>query len=407
MQIRSVGSRRGKVAGSKANRSVRRSSPRVEALEGRVVLSFGGVTNAGLLGQYFANTSLSGTPVFSRQDVTTSDDGVRLSIKPADSTNWTLTKRSVSRAPLITGLLSAALPGLTSTESAVAQSSYDDAEYFLTYGGLQRRYLVHTPPGYDGSTQLPVVIGFHGQGPGAESFRLQSGFNNVADQNDFIVVYPDGTGPTNRHSWNAGPGSHNYASSNNIDDVGFVRAMLDTLSATYAVDTNRIYATGMSNGASMCDRLGIEMSDRIAAIGTVSGLLAIKESPPPRPVPVIHFHGMQDPLVPYSWVAYTTNWWKRADHCLSKPVSVDVESDQTEYDYAPATGKAGSPVVLFALPEGGHTWPGGVDVTAGKGTGNLVTTVPASQLIWHFCQNFSISTSSIPTHPTSVVNNPG
>jgi hypothetical protein len=136
MQVRSVGSRRGKIGGSKANRSVRRSSPRVEALEGRVVLSFGGgFTNAGLLGQYFANTSLSGTPAFSRRDVrvdfdwgngatggstssgfrdvgaddfsvrwtgqvvpalsetytftTTSDDGVRLYIKPTDTANWT------------------------------------------------------------------------------------------------------------------------------------------------------------------------------------------------------------------------------------------------------------------------------------------------------------------------------
>jgi polyhydroxybutyrate depolymerase len=301
-----------------------------------------------------------------------------------------LKKRVVVRAPLIIGLLSAALFGLTSTESAVAQPSYDDPLHYLTFGGLRRQYLVHTPPGYNGSTQLPVVIGFHGQGPGAESFRLQSGFNDVADQTNFIMVYPDGTGPTDMLSWNAGPGSKNYASSHNIDDVGFVRALIDVLPTIYAVDTTRIYAAGMSNGASMCHRLGIEVSDRIAAIGAVSGLLAIKEGPPPNPVPVIDFHGMMDPIVPYSWVAYTINWWKRADHCGSKPVSVDVESDHTEYDYAPAKGKAGAPVVLFALPEGGHTWPGGVDVTAGYGTGNLVTTVPASQLIWQFCQQFSI-----------------
>jgi polyhydroxybutyrate depolymerase len=302
-----------------------------------------------------------------------------------------LTEHSARRSLLFTGLVSAALLGLTMPGSAWAQPTYDDAQYFLTSGGLQRRYLVHTPPSYDGTVPFPVVVGFHGQGPGAESFRYQSGFNDVADKYDFIMVYPDGTGPTDAHSWNAGPSSHNYASSNKIDDVGFVRALLDEVATTYAVDTTRIYATGMSNGASMCHRLGIEVSDRIAAIGTVSGLLAIKESRPPTPVPVIHFHGMQDPLVPYSWVAYTINWWKLADHCLAKPISVEVKSDHTEYDYAPAAGKPGAPVVLYALPEGGHTWPGGVDVTAGDGTGNLVTTVPASQLIWQFCQQFSIS----------------
>lgn len=157
----------------------------------------------------------------------------------------------------------------------------------------------------------------------------------------------------------------------------------------------------MSNGASMCHRLGIESSE-IVAIGTVSGLLAITEPPPPRPVPVIHFHGEADPMVPYSWVAYTINWWKRADHCQSAAVAVDVETDHTEYDYAPAKGKTGAPVVLFALPNGGHTWPGGVDVTAGLGTGNLITTVPASQLIWGFCQQFTLSefqTSTVKLSP--------
>lgn len=283
----------------------------------------------------------------------------------------------------------AVLLGLALSGGAVAQPTYDDPEYHLMFGGRHRRYLVHTPPGYDGTVPLPMVLGFHGKGPGMKSLRYQSGFNDVADKYGFLMVYPDGTGPKYLHSWNGGPGNHNYASSHNVDDVGFVRALLDDVATLYAVDTTRIYATGMSNGGSMCHRLGIELSDRIAAIGTVSGLLAIKEHRPPTPVPVIHFHGMQDPLVPFSEVAYTIDFWKRADHCLKQPISVDVETDRTVYDYAPRTGKVGAPVVLYALPDGGHTWPGGVDVTAGHGTGGFVATVPASQLIWLFCQQFS------------------
>lgn len=103
------------------------------------------------------------------------------------------------------------------------EKTYKDPQYTLTYAGRQRTYLVHTPPNYYGTTKLPLMLGFHGQGPGAVSFRLQSGFNNVADQHGFIMVYPNGTGPTNQLSWNSGPGAKNYASTNKIDDVGFVR----------------------------------------------------------------------------------------------------------------------------------------------------------------------------------------
>jgi polyhydroxybutyrate depolymerase len=287
---------------------------------------------------------------------------------------------------------------LRTPDSALARPEATDPEYVLEVDGLWRRYLVHTPPGYTGLSPLPVVIGFHGRFGHAEGFRLQSGMNNVADRYQFIVVYPDGTGPPGQQSWNAGPSRDDFASQMNVDDVNFVRVMLDDLAARYAIDPKRVYAVGMSNGAMFCHRLGVELSDRIAAIGSVAGLLGVDALPPPRPVPVIDFHGTADPLVPFALTSLTINWWKAVNGCRFQPVAVQTAFDRRVYYYQPPPNRRGAPVVFYALPGGGHTWPGGVDVSAPFGTGRLVVTVPASELMWLFFRQHTID-GPVPTPP--------
>jgi polyhydroxybutyrate depolymerase len=280
----------------------------------------------------------------------------------------------------------------------------DDREHFVTHDGRKRRYLVHVPKGHDGKKALPVVLAFHGGMGRAETQRTQSGLNDVADREGFLVVYPDGTGLTRLLTFNSG-GVNGYAMRNRVDDVGFVRTLIDKeLPSNYAIDKRRVYATGMSNGAMMTYRLACELSDRIAAIAPVAGDMAVDGPQPKRPVPVIHFHGLKDPNVmfeggvgrnafqpmPHRSIPETIDWWVKADRCAAEPVEKKREKDYTMTRYEPKKGAEGAPVVLYVMPEGGHTWPGGVDLTAHLGTGKLVQSVDASKLMWEFFKQHSL-----------------
>ncbi|MFM8734303.1 MAG: alpha/beta hydrolase family esterase [Pirellulales bacterium] len=128
--------------------------------------------------------------------------------------------------------------------------------------GSERSYLVHVPPQYVADSPMPVVLAFHGGGANARNMVAFSGLNLKADQSGFIVVYPEGSGRLERMlSFNAG-NCCGEAAARNVDDVAFVRHVLDDLEGIANVDRRRVFATGMSNGAMMSYRLASEMSDR-------------------------------------------------------------------------------------------------------------------------------------------------
>jgi polyhydroxybutyrate depolymerase len=246
---------------------------------------------------------------------------------------------------------------------------------------------------------LPLVLNLHGGMGKAELQRRMSGMNAVADKHGFIVVYPDGTGLTRMLTFNAGS-CCGYAKRVNVDDVGFINALLDDVEQRYKVDPHRVYATGFSNGAMMCYRLACELSHRLAAVAPVSGDLGVDGPLPRRPVPIIHFHGLEDQNSPFHGgvgtnqfqptphrsIPDTIDWWVKANHCESQPVRSEVAADFERKEYQPRAGVQGAPIVLYVLPKGGHSWPGGEDVAAHLGTGNLVKSVNASELIWEFFQ---------------------
>ncbi len=278
----------------------------------------------------------------------------------------------------------------------------------LLHRGQIRRYYVHTPRGWDGRSPLAVVLNFHGGLSNPQTQAEASQMNDLADAEDFLVVYPEGTAPgpnllLEQYTWNAGKccGS---ASENDVDDVGFVAELLDRLPTQYPVDEDRIYATGMSNGGMMAHRIGVELADRIAAIAPVAGALQQDDPPAPsRPVPVLHFHGLLDENAPFDGgqsqnegnpveqnsVPYTISYWVDENDCDPTPTITEFD-DYVEDTYEPA-GANGAPVRLIVLPEGGHTWPGGVDVTANLNTGPLVESVDASAMMWQFFEQFSRS----------------
>src|SRR5262245_6511551 len=164
--------------------------------------------------------------------------------------------------------------------------------------GLTRSYRVNVPPQYDPAVPTPVVLAYHGAMMNGLMLSTYSGLNSKADEAGFVAVYPDGTGSTKvMLFWNSG--TTRLKGRENADDVAFTARLVDDLADVINVDSSRVYATGLSNGGMMCYRLAAELSDRIAAIAPISGTLALETPAPKRPVPVIHFHGTGDRLVPY------------------------------------------------------------------------------------------------------------
>lgn len=321
---------------------------------------------------------------------------------------------------LVLGLLlmmTAGCPGLVRNDREVCralpveENERQDQLHFIVHGGTNRTYLVHFPEGRSREEELPAVLVFHGGGSRPEAVRAASRMNAVADRNGFVAIYPAGTGPSFPCpagfvpilTWNAG-GCCGDAMENGVDDVGFVRSLLDSVASIYPIDASRVYATGISNGAMMSYRLAVELSDRVAAIGPVAGSMMVNGPPPSRPVPVVHFHGRMDLYAPFlggQGINAATNpvvhrsipdtiaWWVDANRCAEQP-QIQTTEDFISQTFQPLVSGDGAPVVLYELPEGGHTWPGGVDIAPGVDSGGLVETVDASSLMWEFFDRFTI-----------------
>lgn len=178
----------------------------------------------------------------------------------------------------------------------IAQTSVDRS---LTFEGDTRAYRIFIPKNYNASRPVPLVLNLHGYGSNAFEQEVYSNLRSVADTAGFIIVHPNGLiDALGRRYWNTfdAPGQ-------SANDLGFLNRLLDTMQANFNIDRNRIYSTGMSNGGFMSYDLACRMSNRIAAIASVTGSMLstrITSCNPGRPVPVMQIHGTDDQTVPYN-----------------------------------------------------------------------------------------------------------
>jgi polyhydroxybutyrate depolymerase len=298
----------------------------------------------------------------------------------------------------------------------------------LMSGGQPRTYLLHVPPGYSGKP-TPLVIDIHGFLSNASQQEGWSAMDTVADREGFLVAYPNGAGSP--QSWNAGDCCEFTDSGR--DDVAFISALIDDVGKKSCVALDRVYATGMSNGGFMSHNLACNLSDRIAAIGPVAGVLGIPPAActPGRAVPVMEFHGTADPLVPYDggspsaslWgylyptsapptfrsVSDTVAFWRTQNGCSDTPMQTYASGDATCQTYGGC--KDGAVVTLCTIMDGGHTWPGGstkaLPSIATTIVGKMSSSIDASSQLWDFFKKYRLpagfdgGTTTPPPYPTA------
>lgn len=275
----------------------------------------------------------------------------------------------------------------------------------MQHDGITRTYTLYIPANYSTTQPCPVVLNLHGYGLDANQQAILSKMNSIADTAGFIVAYPEGLPDSGgRRQWNSGYGT-------GVDDVGYINRLLDSIAATYVVNQQRIYATGLSNGGIMSNTLACDLNRRIAAIASVAGTMSRLQwgnCATVGAMPVMHVHGTADLVVPYLGntiflgVNSLVNHWRgRNGLTMNSTTTAYANSVTTDGSTAELiVYKTGSsvPVYLIKVNNGGHSWPGsGVAIS---GTTNM--DVDASVEIWRFFQQFTSNYTSQNVLPHSI-----
>lgn len=271
-----------------------------------------------------------------------------------------------------------------------------DSEIF--HDGELRKYSVFLPSSYQVGESLPMVFNLHGFGSNGLEQILYTSFNAVAEEENFIVVTPEGLvrttgiGQTGTH-WNAYFGT-------DVDDLSFLNLVIDRVYTDYNIDLARVYSTGMSNGGYMSYRLACELSDRITAIASVAGGVftqQLNNCNPSRAVPIMQIHGTNDEIVDYDGIPLfapsipdLVGYWVDYNNCSTPADTIEIANISTtdnstvkklEYN----NGDEDSKVWFYVVDNGGHTWPDATIDLPGTVTNHDFN---ASEHIWEFFSQF-------------------
>lgn len=263
--------------------------------------------------------------------------------------------------------------------------------------GQTRRYILYAPDTHNPSFPTPLVISLHGFADWPAHHMLVSGWNEVADENGFLVVYPMGTGFPLRwlaHTLFADDGSTN-------PDIIFISDLIQKIKSEFNIDENHVYVNGLSNGAGMTHLLACELSDQIAAAGGVAGayLFPWQECQPSRPVPAMLFHGTDDKIVPYRGgeserfdypfpaIPDFAAQWAAKNGCDPVPQELPTAGEISGLRYMNCTNDA--EVIFYTVHGGGHSWPGGGELPRWI-VGHTSQDMNASEIMWEFYKKYSL-----------------
>jgi polyhydroxybutyrate depolymerase len=275
----------------------------------------------------------------------------------------------------------------------------------LVVEGRPRIWHLRIPTASREGRPLALVIALHGGGGVGAKMNQLTGLDAIAEREGFFLVYPEGVD----RSWNDGRAdAQSVAAREEIGDVAFLSALIDELARTYLVDKDRVFATGISNGAMMSCRLACELADKIAAVALVAGAMPRSIAPscaPSRPVSILMMFGTEDPIVPFGGgevkirnsrargmvisAPATVDAWVRLDGCVGAPEE-HLLADSQKADGSTVTVHTwshcnqGSGVDFYEIKGGGHTWPGGWQYLSEAWIGTTNRDIDAREVIWRF-----------------------
>lgn len=259
----------------------------------------------------------------------------------------------------------------------------------MTWGDTERQYLEYVPSSYNASTPAPVLFVLHGLGDNMSNMFNATGFRQIADAHGWIVITPQALNATISlmgysyeigAAWHSGAsgslGTMNIVVNEEVDDAGFLMAILDDLIANYNVDQNNVFCTGFSMGGFMSNRMAMEHGDRIKAIASVSGTIGneIATSTPVGHVSAMHIHGTADGTVTYENAGFnvgitvsvglgaeaTVEYWRNYNQCSATPIHTDYPDNandgKTFEKFMYEGGTDGTRTAFIKVTGGDHEW---------------------------------------------------
>lgn len=267
----------------------------------------------------------------------------------------------------------------------------------IFHDGLNRSYLVYVPDSYNPDMPAPLLFNFHGFGGNSNQQLDYADMRPIADTAGFILVYPQGSLFFGIPHWSVG----SWTGLSTADDVGFTEAMIDALSEEYSIDSTRIYSCGFSNGGYFSFVLACELSDRIAAVGSVGGVMSTQTYDacmPVHPVPVISIHGTDDGVVAYNGgnpfnshsVEVMLDYWVNQNGLNPEVIETEMpdinSSDNSTVTYQRwESDDDCATVEHYRVNNGSHSWP-----LVGGNPANRNADISASQLIWDFVSKYDL-----------------
>jgi polyhydroxybutyrate depolymerase len=275
--------------------------------------------------------------------------------------------------------------GCNRNDGSDATNNSNQNIHTLVHDDETREYILYIPNSYDGTSEMPLLINFHGFDGDMNEYMKYADMRSLAEAENFILVYPQGTLIDGYSHWNAALDSPDNKS--DADDLGFIEVLIDKLSKDYMIDLERIYACGYSNGAMFSYALACYKSNLIAAVGSVSGAMLDTKCTTSHPMPVVIIHGTKDGVLPYDGsseyksIETVLNFWKNFNNTGTIPVLSSVNDDGTTIEhYQYNQGNKSVSVEHYKIIGGDHEW---FDINyEGSNT---------SGLIWNFVSRYDIN----------------